>query len=169
MTSRYLDAGADISPCGLYRYRLWRTWSAKPDARRVLFVMLNPSTADGSQDDPTLRRCVGFAHAWGYGALTVCNLFAWRATDPSELLVRGVDRVGPENDAALALAAQDAHLVVAAWGAFRGTTHRAPAVLAALRQRHAVHALGLTRGGDPKHPLYLPGDLKPVPWMEALS
>lgn len=169
MSCRYLDAGADISACGLYRYRLWRTWAEGSDVRRVLFVMLNPSTADGTQDDPTLRRCVGFAQSWGFGALTVCNLFAFRATDPGELLVRGVDRVGPENDAALARASTEAHLVVAAWGAFRGTKHRAPAVLAALRQRHSVHAMGLTRSGDPKHPLYLPGHLQPVSWMGALT
>lgn len=167
MSCRYLDAGADISACGLYRYRLWRTWEEGTDVRRVLFVMLNPSIADGTQDDPTLRRCVGFAQSWGYGALTVCNLFAFRATDPSELLVRGVDVVGPDNDAALARASTEAHLVVAAWGAFRAAGQRVPTVLASLRQRHIVHALALAKGNAPRHPLYLPGHLKPVPWMEA--
>ncbi|RKG62909.1 DUF1643 domain-containing protein [Corallococcus sp. CA054B] len=167
MTSRYLDAGAELSACGLYRYRLWRRWSAQDD-RRVLFVMLNPSVADGQQDDPTLRRCVGFAQAWGYGALTLCNLFAFRATDPADLM-RAKDAVGPLNDEALDAAAREASLVVGAWGAHRLVSQRAPAVLALLRRYHPVHALALTGAGEPRHPLYLTGHLRPQLYREALT
>ncbi|NOJ96672.1 DUF1643 domain-containing protein [Corallococcus coralloides] len=167
MTPRYLDAGATLSECGLYRYRLVRRWSAQDD-RRVLFVMLNPSVADGQQDDPTLRRCVGFAQAWGYGALTLCNLFAFRATDPADLMP-AKDAVGPLNDAALESAACEASLVVGAWGAHRLVPQRAPAVLALLRRHRPVHALALTGAGEPRHPLYLAGHLRPQLYREALT
>jgi hypothetical protein len=76
------DRGATLSDCGRYRYRLWRRWA---DGPTVLFVMLNPSTADADVDDPTIRRCIGFARSWGAGALEVVNLYAWRATQPAEL------------------------------------------------------------------------------------
>ncbi|RKH99004.1 DUF1643 domain-containing protein [Corallococcus sp. AB030] len=167
MTLRYLDAGATLSECGLYRYRLWRRWSAMDD-RRVLFVMLNPSVADGQQGDPTLRRCVAFAQAWGYGALTLCNLFAFRATDPADLMP-AKDAVGPLNDAALESAAREASLIVGAWGAHRLVPQRAPAVLALLCRYHPVHALALTGAGEPRHPLYLAGHLRPQLYREALS
>src|SRR5262245_19133112 len=84
-----------ISPCGLYRYWLTRTWDNS--LRRVCWVMLNPSTADAEQDDPTIRRCVGFARSWGAGGIIVVNLFAFRASDPKALL-RAADPVGPDND-----------------------------------------------------------------------
>ncbi|WP_223644303.1 DUF1643 domain-containing protein [Corallococcus sp. EGB] len=168
MTPRYLDAGAELSECGLYRYRLWRRWSAQEGAPRVLLVMLNPSVADGQQDDPTLRRCVAFAQSWGYGALTLCNLFALRATDPADLMP-AKDAVGPLNDAALEAAARDATLVVGAWGAHRMVPQRAPAVLALLLRYHSVHALALTGAGEPRHPLYLAGHLRPQIYREALS
>ena len=143
---------ATISDCGRYRYTLERHWDG--DKPAVLFVMLNPSTADAERDDPTIRRCISFAKDWGYGSLLVGNLFAWRATDPKELF--GVeDPVGPENDVALAGMRDRARLVVCAWGANRvahGTT-RADSVRGMLGQSRA---LGLTRAGAPRHPLYVP-------------
>lgn len=154
---------AVISPCGGYRYQLSRTWSqAGPSA---VFVMLNPSTADATADDPTIRRCIGFARSWGCGGLVVVNLYAWRATDPAELR-QAKDPIGPENDSHLAAvsayaAQQDAPLV-AAWGAHAREERIARAV--ALTGMHRLTALALTKSGQPAHPLYLRAGLAPAPW-----
>ena len=156
----YLDAGARFSECGRYRYRLWRRWSHDPGM--ALFVMLNPSTADGAQDDPTIRRCVAFAQRWGCGALSVVNLFAFRSTDPAGLLT-ATDPVGPDNDEAIRQAAADASLVVMAWGAHAMAAERGRQVLPMLR---APHYLKLNRDGSPAHPLYLRSDLQPQRLME---
>jgi hypothetical protein len=111
-----LGMGAEFSDCGTYRYALWRTWNALQPG--VLFVGLNPSTADATTDDPTIRRCIGFAKRWGYGGITMANVFAYRATDPREMTVLALERaIGPENDAHLASLAESASFVVAAWGA----------------------------------------------------
>lgn len=140
---------ATLSRCRRYRYSLTRTWDT--DLPTVAFVGLNPSTADARRDDPTVRRCVGFARDWGYGTLILVNLFAFRATDPSELLdVR--DPVGPENDDWLARVAESADKVVAAWGVHGCLRGRDQAVLGLLP---SVACLGRTREGHPRHPLYL--------------
>ena len=107
------DSGAKFSPCRTWRYLLWRTWG-DPD-RRAMFVGLNPSTADETQDDPTVRRCLGFARAWGFGGLMMTNLFGLRSTDPRGLLAVD-DPVGPGNDAAILAQARRCPLVVLAWG-----------------------------------------------------
>lgn len=149
---------AVISDCGRYRYVLGRRWTAGPT---VAFICLNPSTADARTDDPTIRRIRGFAKAWGYSALVVANLYAWRATDPAELK-RADDPVGPDNDSHLVRVAADCELVVAAWG-----VHARPERVAAVRAlpgMDRLHVLGLTKGGAPRHPLYLPGGLVPKPW-----
>src|SRR5580698_72996 len=115
MLSGRLVAGADISSCSQYRYRLWRDFRGSPNEYTCLFIMLNPSTADGSQDDPTIRKCVGFCKRWGYGMLIVCNLFAFRSTKPAGLL--GVaDPVGPDNDGYIRAEARVADRIVLAWG-----------------------------------------------------
>lgn len=152
-------AGAVFDPSGCYRYRLWRVWD--PTHPRVTFILLNPSTADADRDDPTLRRCVGFARAWGYGGLEVVNVFAWRATDPAALR-RCPDPVGPDNDAAVLAAVQGVALVVAAWG--NGGCHqgRAAAVLRLL-DGLPLTCLGLTRAAQPRHPLYTPAATLPRP------
>ena len=104
---------AIFDPTGTYRYSLWREWCA--DSPPIAFIMLNPSTADDQKDDPTIRRCIGFAHAWGFGALEVVNLFAYRATDSRKLL--GVDDpVGSENDNYIVQAVELCPFVVVAWG-----------------------------------------------------
>jgi hypothetical protein len=153
---------ARISDCGQYRYALLRRWS---DGHVATFIMLNPSTADAKQDDPTIRRCVGFARAWGCGAVNVVNLYAWRATNPRELRTVA-DPVGPENDEHLTRHAMYAAIngwpLVAAWGA-NGEPSRVAAVLA-LPGMAALTALGTTRAGHPRHPLYLPATARPVPW-----
>lgn len=158
-----VERSAVISPCGTYRYALERRWSGAP---AVLFVMLNPSTADGEHDDPTIRRCIGFARSWGYGALLVANLLAFRATDPDDLPAMP-DAVGPENDAWLARLSRRAALVVAAWGADTITGSRAPVVEAMFAGQ--LHALGLTARGAPRHPLYMRGDAELVPFAPALA
>jgi hypothetical protein len=153
------NSGAII--VGTYRYRLWRTIDNNRNSRRILFVMLNPSTAEATQDDPTLRRCIGFASDWGYGVLEVCNLFAYRATDP-DVLVRTRDPVGPDNDAHLLATADRADAVVAAWGTrgeLFGRASQATSMLS--RSRHLI-CLGMTRNGSPRHPLYVPRSMSPV-------
>lgn len=147
---------ADFSPCRSYRYALRRTWD--PARPAVLFVMLNPSTADAERDDPTIRRCVGFAQAWGFGGLVVGNLFAFGATRPADLRA-AAEPVGPENDRWLAALAREAGLVVAAWG--NDGRHRGRDA-AVLRLLGTAHSLGTTRSGAPRHPLRLPAGLVPV-------
>lgn len=153
---------ATISQCGLYRYTLERKWAIGD--RTVLWVMLNPSTADHEVNDPTIRRCIGFSKAWGYDGLMVGNLYAYRATKPAALWEAGdnIDIRGSENDAHLGRMAACASLIVAAWGG-NADHRRAVRTLHLLAGLGVVHQLGATKGGMPLHPLYLPGDLKPVP------
>ena len=164
-------SGAVFSDCGYYRYQLWRTWdSARPE---VAFVMLNPSTADALADDPTIRRCIGFARAWGAGSVRVVNLYAWRATDPAGLnhtggshVVGEVTVTGNVNDAAIAGVAAAADRIVVAWGAWPGpVSQRASHVLELLRASgRPITALGLTKHGQPRHPLYVRSDALPLPY-----
>lgn len=150
---------ATFSPCRTYRYSLWRHWGPR-EGGYAMFVGLNPSTADETLDDPTIRRCIGFAKAWGYSGLCMTNLFAFRATDPEKM--RSVeDPVGPENDAVLQQLAKDARVVVAAWGTHGAHRGRADQVLAMLPN---LHYLRLTKAGFPGHPLYLPQSLTPQPF-----
>lgn len=149
--------GAVLSRDHAYRWSLHRVLSESGIAR-CLFIMLNPSTADASSDDPTIRRCLGYAVRWGYGVLQVVNLFGLRATDPRELL-RHRDPVGERNDEYVLDAARDATetggIIVCAWGARGGYLDRDAAVLRLIRSAGAVpHCLGFTRGGHPRHPLY---------------
>ena len=157
-------ASAVLSPCGRYRYRLSRAWDY--DRPPATFLMLNPSTADANQDDPTIRRCTGFAKTWGLGGIVVVNLYALRSTDPAGLWADGIDPVGPLNDRWLATAATDAALadspLIAAWGA-NARHSRVEAVLD-LAHMDRLHALGVTKAGQPRHPLYLRADAAPTPW-----
>ena len=123
--------------------------------------MLNPSTADESSDDPTIRRCIGFARAWAYGGLEVVNLFALRATDPRELRV-AADPIGGLNDAYLLDAAARATAMVIAWGAHGVFRSRGAAALTLLSPRARLLALGWTNSGEPRHPLYLRRDVEPI-------
>jgi hypothetical protein len=147
---------AIISECGLYRYRLARTWDA--DLRPACFVMLNPSTADAFRDDPTIRRCVGFARRWGLGGIVVVNLFALRAADPRALL-KATDPVGPDNDRHIAAVAESAGATVVAWGAHPMAARRVEAVTSVLLDRAVfVSCLGTTGTGQPRHPLFVRAD-----------
>ncbi len=146
------SATADVR--GEYRYTLTRVWDAT--LPMITFVLLNPSTADAAQLDPTLRRCVGFSKREGFGGMTILNLYAFRATDPRVMLA-APDPVGPENDHVLSEASGT---VVAGWG-----TNAAPARVAeALALLPALHALGATKGGHPRHPLYVRADQRLIEW-----
>lgn len=155
---------AVISADHRYRYSLIRRWS-DDDGPVVTFVMLNPSTADAEVDDNTVRRCIGYARAWGACALRVLNVYAYRSTDPRALWTTP-DPVGPENDAALTRAAQRAQTrgwpLIAAWGV-NARPDRVATVLA-LPGMTALQALGVTKDGAPRHPLYLPTSAVPSPW-----
>lgn len=157
---------AIISPCGQYRYRLIRTWD--PDSEHVLFVMLNPSTADADVNDPTIRRCMGFARSWGFGGIVVVNLFALRATNPSEMDGHP-DPVGPDCDVHISKTVNlfPCGRIVAAWGANKNAEKRAKAVRKILTARRDVHCLSLNADGSPRHPLYVGADVTPfVLWAQ---
>lgn len=156
-------ADATFSACHRYRYSLTRFWE---EGRHVLWVMLNPSTATAEEDDPTIRRCQGFARSWGYSGIVVANLFALRTSDPRRLY-RDHDPIGPDNDRRLGdmAASGGLGLVVAAWGvhgAYRARGGRVRAILE--NRRGQVHHLGLTQDGHPRHPLYLPKTTNPEVW-----
>ena len=157
--------GAVLSECGRYRYLLWRGWNRIGDAGTCNWIMFNPSTADATEDDATIRRCVGFAKRWGYGAVIITNLFAFRATDPEELK-RQHAPIGPENDGYLAAVAQSSYVdVVIAWGSHGKHQNRDSAVYAILRAVGAVpRCLKITKDGSPAHPVRLPYSLKPQVW-----
>lgn len=157
MSEPTLTRGAHFSRCRRYRYALWRRWATGDDY--VLLVALNPSTADHRRDDPTIRRCIGFARDWGYSGLCVANLFAFRATYPRDLF-SAEDPVGPRNDQWLRRLSSGASLVVAGWGNHGLHQGRAARVRALLPE---LHCLRLNSGGEPAHPLYLPKHLVPFP------
>jgi hypothetical protein len=156
---------AVLSACGRYRYRLQRG----DGPRRLAFVMLNPSTADADVDDPTIRRCRAFALREGYNGIDVANLFALRATDPTELS-RADDPFGPENAAHLRMVAADHRQgwILCAWGALKSGAEskrleRATAALLGAFGARLV-CLGTTKDGSPRHPLYVRGDAAIADW-----
>lgn len=154
---------AVISECGRYRYELRRIWD--PNGPLLEWIMLNPSTADGTVDDNTIRRCIAFAKRWGYGGIVVRNLYAWRATNPAEL-VNLDDPVGPENRDYLSRA--DADCTIVAWGAHPAATgwwNGYPfGWQRTVIQRTALFCLGTNANGSPKHPLYVPSSRTPIRW-----
>ena len=153
MADMFSDSGAMFSECRLYRYRLWRYWDCTAPA--LCFVMLNPSTADEIDNDPTIERCQRRAMSAGYGGLEVVNLFAYRSTDPS-MLLKVADPVGPQNDAAILAAVSGAGMVICAWGDDGAIRGRGTAVRARLVEEGvSLHALVLNKSGEPRHPLYV--------------
>lgn len=145
------SAWAEFSPCRRYRYELGRKWGSGAIA---VFIGLNPSTADEMQDDPTIRRCIGFAKSWGCGQLVMLNLFAFRATDPAVMKAE-VDPIGEGNDAALRKWASEGKYLVAAWGVHGTHKGRDQEVLKIMPD---LQCLGLSREGHPRHPLYMKAD-----------
>lgn len=150
----------------LHRYGLQRTAGGLAGVGTCAFVMLNPSKADHNRNDPTVKRTIGYATAWGYRDLLVANAFAWRATDPDELLpLTAAQAIGASNDRAIAAIASLADLVVCGWGNDGDLHDRGTAVRVIIERAGKVpHILKLTKTGQPGHPLYLKGDLRPVPW-----
>lgn len=155
-------SSAVFSDCEKFRYALTRVWDET--APRVLFVMLNPSTADETQNDPTVERCEQRSRRLGYGAFRVTNIFAYRATDPRNMRA-APDPVGPENDTVLAEGAAWADHIVASWGVHGEHQDRGPKVAYILVQTGVpLFHLGLSKAGHPRHPLYLPYAQQPVSW-----
>jgi hypothetical protein len=157
------STGAYFAPGMQHRYSLWRIWN--PALPRFALIGLNPSTADELVNDPTVRRCIGFAERDGFGGLIMLNLFAFRATDPKEMFAAR-DPVGARNDAVLDAVASQIPGTVAAWGVHGAHTGRGAAVLTRLR---GLRCFGVTKHGHPKHPLYLPGSTRLVPIGTARS
>lgn len=179
MTVEYINKGAEISKDGIYRYRLWREWRGTHDPenwrwfgakdgageelgepKACVFIMLNPSTADGETDDPTIRKCVSFCRLWRYELLIVVNLFAFRATKPKELFKVG-EPVGWENQSYVERSIHRAGLIVCAWGSIGGYLGQDQTMLGWIDKANIkdarVVALGLTTSnGQPRHPLYIP-------------
>lgn len=157
-----MSGSAIISPCGAYRYELWRHFNPWK-TRTVMFIGLNPSTADAAQDDATIRRCSAFAKAWGFGSLCMVNLFAFRATLPEDMFA-AEDPIGEWNDDHLLRCAREADLIIAAWGVHGAHMARGDAVRRLIPN---LQCLGLTQKGFPRHPLYLPSITEPRAWSEA--
>jgi hypothetical protein len=164
----HVGGSAVLSDCGKYRYELSRTWDElKP---KVMFLMLNPSTADANKDDATIRRCIGFAKSWGFGGLYVCNIFAFRATNPKELLK--IDNpFGDKNIWHTRQICNKVESVICAWGN--------ESIVRKLLKNDSpfkmfdyimskLHYLELSKSGVPKHPLYLKSELKPVKYELAV-
>jgi hypothetical protein len=160
-----------------HRYTLWREWDVDSmtgtsddclnSANYCMFVGLNPSTADETNDDPTIRRCIQFAKDWGYGALCMTNIFAFRATDPKVMKV-AVDPIGEENDAILIHHALFAGVVIAAWGTNGVHLFRNIRVKRAMTENGIeLKCLRKTKAGHPEHPLYVPADTVPIPFPLA--
>jgi hypothetical protein len=153
--------GARYSPCDLYRYRLWRDWDGGDGT--ILWVMLNPSRADHlGNNDPTIERCERRSVAWSFQRMIVVNLFALRSPYPKALR-QAADPVGPLNDVDIAESAAEASMILCAWGAHGALRGRSGEVRSLLAGR-PLHCLGVTRAGEPAHPLYLPYDRVPVPY-----
>lgn len=166
--------GATISECGVYRYRLWRQWNVEGEKNGsdwlndnypyCVFIMLNPSTADANVDDPTIRRCINFATRFKYKRLEVVNLFAFRSPSPA-VLKKHWSPVGVENDDFIRNVCDGAGSIICAWGTHGEYMDRDAKVLAIIDPfKSKTYALGLTKDGHPKHPLYLADDTEPEPF-----
>ncbi len=158
--SEFQSAHATFSRCRIYRYTLSRTWdSAAPAA---CWILLNPSTADERQLDPTLRRCVGFSRRWGFGTMLIVNLFAFRSPYPRKVYAAG-DPVGPDNDVHIRRQIRKAKRVIVGWGVHGRLGDRDQQVLKLLTKWNVeAWCLGKTKDSHPKHPLYVASATKLV-------
>lgn len=167
-----------FSPDRKYRYALWRRFEQpyemlteySPTTMRdgyVMFIGLNPSTADENKDDPTLRRCIDFAKRWGYCELCMTNLFGFRATQPRDML-KTANPIGADNDITLLRVAKEAAMILCAWGGEGKFGGRDEVVADMLTRPYAgqkdLMALRLISDGSPEHPLYIPAETKPIIW-----
>lgn len=151
-----MKADANLSKCRKYRYALWRTWDdSKPYA---MFIGLNPSTADETEDDPTINRCINYSRDWGYGGLCMVNLFAFRATDPSDMMASD-DPIGSDNDDWIIKLSKEAGVIVAAWGNDGSYMGRSKKVMNRIPN---LMCLNINKTGEPAHPLYQSGSATPI-------
>lgn len=154
-----MKSGAELSSCEKYRYSLWRIWGTTDKPKCVMFIGLNPSTANGSEDDPTIRRCIAYAKDWGYDGLYMANLFAYRATNPKDMMTAD-NPVGSDNDLSILKITKNVELAVACWGNLGKYKNRDEEVKKLVSN---LQALKITKLNQPSHPLYLSKLLKPVP------
>lgn len=158
---------ASFSPDRIYRYSLWRSWSLMPSMTDpfVNFICLNPSTADETTDDNTIRKCIKFSKSWGFSRMCVTNLFAFRATDP-KVMKKATDPIGEDNDNTLRYVAGNAKMVIAAWSQHGSFMNRSAEVRKVVMQfrRTPIHYLRMGKN-EPWHPLYLPDVTKPTEWI----
>ena len=151
-----MKTDANLSKCRKYRYALWRTWDdSKPFA---MFIGLNPSTADETEDDPTINRCINFSKDWGYGGLCMVNLFAFRATVPSDMMA-SKDPIGSENDNWIKKLSKDAGVIVAAWGNDGSYMGRSKNIMDMVPN---LKCLKINKTGEPAQPLYQPSSATPI-------
>lgn len=155
-----MRASADISNCGRYRWHLSRQWAKGP---LLTFVMLNPSTADAQEDDPTIRRCISFGRREGFAGISVVNLFPYRATDPQEIPSNNYPKGTEFEVKVLDNEILSSAKVICAWGSARIAKRRAKWFSHRYSYRE-LFCLGKTKDGSPRHPLYLPGDAAILPW-----
>lgn len=156
----YVKKGAHIDASGDYRYKLWRYWAdLNKEEHPLIFILLNPSTADVNIDDATVRKCVGFAKWNGFNGIVIYNIYAFRATNPDTLRVTNYPE-GGRNDLTLAEISPDS-TVIAGWGSHPQARERAAEVMQMHTQIN-FSCLGINKDGSPKHPLYLPYDSKIV-------
>lgn len=158
MLPKNIKCDAHLSDCNQYRYTLSRTWSSETS---LLFIMLNPSTADALKDDATIRRCMAFAFSNGFGGISVVNLFALRTPSPRVLKASTIDPIGPENDHWIEKMMSTHKDVVAAWGNHGNFLNRSTTI----RDRYQnLMCLSINGSGEPKHPLYISGKAKLTPY-----
>lgn len=151
---------AVFSPDRVYRYTLWRTWLGG-NGQYLMVIGLNPSTADEITNDPTVFRCMDFAQRWGFSALCMTNLFAFRATDPFVMKFHP-SPIGEQNDEYLLQVSRKAGLILAAWGNHGNHLQRDRAVIQMIPN---LYCLRKTKAGYPQHPLYLPKTTKPMEFL----
>lgn len=154
-----MERSAVFSDNRIYRYVLTRRWDIY--GRTLNVIGLNPSTADETVDDPTIRRCIRFAQDWGYAALSMTNLCAFRATKPADLM-KVEHPIGPDNDHWLGTSAREAGMVLAAWGAHMIAIDIGHRAMCGELRGIELHCLGTTQIGAPRHPLYVPAITQPI-------
>jgi hypothetical protein len=154
---------AEVGPGYFYRYRLEREWDAA--LGKILWIMMNPSIASHLIDDATIRRCIGFARDHGKGGIVVVNMFAWISKNPKDLSTVS-DPVGPDNLEQVLEAIRSTKTAVAAWGVLKHPLPKQVATMIGIIQEECpnIKCLGTTKDGHPKHPLYLSGECRLIPW-----
>lgn len=159
-----IESGAEFSECKQYRYALWRVWKIEENThpRMLCFLMLNPSTADETKNDPTVARCQKRAQAWGFDGLFVANIFAYRSTAPAALYSLK-DPVGPANDRYILNIASMSGQIICGWGKHGDLHSRGRQVCQNLRKAgYLPYALAINKDGSPKHPLYVGYKNQPI-------